>query len=1409
MINLLWYSTLYRSLLLPILCNYRQANPSPLTSPPNHCISTMTSSTRRKIASSKAARSNTITHGNCELDSHADSIVAGKNCVILNYTGKECDVSPYREDYESINNVPIVTAATAWQSPITGQTYILVFNEAIWMGEHMDQTLINPNQLRHYGVKVQDDPTSSLPLSIITEDNEFCMELIMDGTIVTAPTYSPSEDDLKNNPHIELSSPHHWNPKTVKFPKCTRTLEDVFGGGTRQLSAIHQDATTQEGLFGCVFNLNNIQRRISSLNQVKPINSTSTGQSLQRDASIDPGTSDVPLLPTFQSSGRHSDVTPQQLSERWGISINIASKTLQKTTQRFLRCAILPLSRRYRADRMFTRKTLSGDWSTDTFDGRCKSHAGNKYAQVFANKAYFSRIYPMDSKKKAGDALKVFCQEFGVPERLTFDGSKEQNCKGTQFMSQVRKHNIDYHTSEAALHNQNPVEGCIRELRRKWYRIMIRQRVPEPFWDYGLRWVSETSSMTFTSAGSLNGNIPITQVTGETMDISEYLDFGFYDQVWYKDNAGLAPEQPGRWLGVSSRTGRLMCYFILTQKGTVVSRSTVQRVTNLEQHTARVKDTFNKFDTAIATILKSPIRGYDGDKPNPEDWADLIENDDDFREEFETVYNSDNIKEADEATPDILNDTYLGMELALPRDGEGPEYARVTKRLRDKDGLPIGTANDNPIIDTRLYEVEYLDGHKASLAANAIAENLFAQVDEEGNRHVTMDSIMAHRVDGTQVTNDDAFIISHNGGKRRKETTKGWEILLQWKDGTTTWEKLKDVKESYPVQLAEYAHQCRIASEPALAWWVPHVLKKKHLIISKVKSKYWSRTHKFGIKVPKTVQDAIRIDKENGDTLWWDAILKEMKNVRIAFEEYDGNIDELTKKGYTKIDCHMIFDIKMGENFRRKARLVAGGHKTEAPSSITYSSVVSRDSVRIALLIAALNDLNVLSCDIQNAYLTAPCREKICIIAGHEFGSEAGKTMIIVRALYGLKSSGAAFRSFLAETLDDIGFKPSLADPDVWMRPAIKANGFKYWELILCYVDDLLCVHEDPSIALKQIQNNFKFKDDKIEEPATYLGGDLSKIDNKDGKQCWSLSSDKYCTAMVKNVEEVLKKKGIRLPSKCVAPIQHGYKPEMDCTAELKADGIQWYQEIVGCLRWAVELGRVDILLETSLMSQHLALPREGHLEQVLHIVGYLKSHAKFRLLFDSSKPRINEKWFQAYDWFDFYRHAKEAIPPDMPEPRGLEVTISCFVDANHAGNVKDRRSQTGILIFVNKAPIHWYSKRQATVESSTFGAEFCAMRVGADMIESLRYKLRMFGIPIDGPANVYCDNEAVYKNTVLPESTLKKKHHSIAYHRCRQAVAAGVMRVAKQGTTKNLADLFTKVLTVARRNFLLERFSY
>lgn len=196
-------------------------------------------------------------------------------------------------------------------------------------------------------------------------------------------------------------------------------------------------------------------------------------------------------------------------------------------------------------------------------------------------KVIFFRIYPTDKKSKAGDALRLFCQDFGVPEHLTFDSSKEQCSKGITFMKQILSHNINYHICEADLHNKNLVEGVILELSRKWYQVMICNKVPKQFWDYGLQWVSKTSSLTHTSVGNITGNIPFTSVTGETADLLEYLDFGFYDRVWFKDIASISSFEPARWLGVSHPIGRLMCYHVLTQRVTVVSRSTVQQVMNI------------------------------------------------------------------------------------------------------------------------------------------------------------------------------------------------------------------------------------------------------------------------------------------------------------------------------------------------------------------------------------------------------------------------------------------------------------------------------------------------------------------------------------------------------------------------------------------------------------------------------------------------------------------------------------------------------------------------------------------------------------------------------------------------------------------------------------------------------------
>jgi hypothetical protein len=268
-----------------------------------------------------------------------------------------------------------------------------------------------------------------------------------------------------------------------------------------------------------------------------------------------------------------------------------------------------------------------------------------------------------------------------------------------------------------------------------------------------------------------------------------------------------------------------------------------------------------------------------------------------------------------------------------------------------------------------------------------------------------------------------------------------------------------------------------------------------------------------------------------------------------------------------------------------------------------------------------------------------------------------------------------------------------------------------------------------------------------------------------------------------------------RLPNKVPTPLSSGYRPELDVSPLLKDEEANYYQQLIGVLRWAVELGRIDIAFPIAIMSKYLVQPREGHLNELFHLFGYLKSHDRSRIVLDASRPKVDESRFVKQDWTEFYRDAEEPIPPNAPEPRGNAIIMSCFVDANHAGDRVTRRSHTGIIIFLNRAPIIWYSKQQNTVETSTFGSEFVAARITVELIESLRYKLCMFGVPIEGPTNVYCDNDSVCSNSTKPESTLKKKHNAIAYHRVREAVAAGTIWVAWEPTNTNIADMLTKCL--------------
>ena len=297
----------------------------------------------------------------------------------------------------------------------------------------------------------------------------------------------------------------------------------------------------------------------------------------------------------------------------------------------------------------------------------------------------------------------------------------------------------------------------------------------------------------------------------------------------------------------------------------------------------------------------------------------------------------------------------------------------------------------------------------------------------------------------------------------------------------------------------------------------------------------------------------------------------------------------------------------------------------------------------------------------------------------------------------------------------------------------------------------------------------------------------------------WAFGSSQYVQAAVKNVEEYLTRKGQKLVAKAPTPLSSGYRPEIDVSPELSGADASYYHSLVGVLRWIVELGRADICVEVSMMSSHLALPREGHLKELFHIFAYLKKHHNAEMVFDPTPVEFDRSVFDQ-DW-TFLSYAceelREELPPNMPKPLGSSMTMRVFVDSDLAGCQLTRRSRTGFVVFLNGAPIYWFSKKQTACETSTFGSEFTAMKQAAEYVRGLRYKLRMMGITVDvdEPSFIFGDNQSVLANTSNPASTLKKKSNAISYHFVREGCARLEWRTAYVNTHENVSDLMTKCL--------------
>jgi Reverse transcriptase (RNA-dependent DNA polymerase) len=1318
-----------------------------------------------------------------EIDTRADTLCAGSTFILHESTGKVVDVSGFHDTYSAITDIQVGTCITAID--LEGETIIASFPQSLYFGDSMVHSLIPPAQLWDYGLTVDVVPkqyTDGMSLhGIHHPDDDIFIPFHLHGCISYFSTRLPTATEINECRWITFTSEREWEPYSDHFAESERAMIS-HTTNQRYPDPRHLHYNKEgEQLDG---------RYIKSMSTVENIDNKNnflhTFDSLY-----------TRFIRATSSTTHRSSVPHDVLAKRWGTSMSTVKETVQNTFQRGVRYLQGTLSRRFRTrQKQLSTNYLRTNVYTDTMFKDKTSVRGNTCVQIFVTSEGFVAGKCMKSKGDAYEILDWFCREYGVPQLLVSDNAKEETLGA---WGRVVKHFlIQQRVTEPYSSWQNRCEDEIREVRKHYSRIMAINRCPEAFWDFGMEYVLRLRQ--FLVRAAADGRSPIETITGETPDTSEFMDFDFFSWVKYRDTHEDRDEpiHLGRWLGISHEVGSPLTYWVLRQNGQITAKSTVRPLTPEEwkdevnknhrgEFDQSIKEIYGTYDASILNVFDNDdiadtiaagelAEGFDGDAHNIGDTA-----------------TSAAISDNTEVTETIRGpDLFQNAELFLPH-GDRNETAKVIGRKRDHDGNYIGRAHQNPVLDSRIFTVRFNDGEEKDISYNILAEHLYSQVDSEGNQYRIFREIINHRSNKRAVDKADMYRIV-NGKRIMKQTTAGWDFEVEWKDGSTSWIPLKELKETNAVDVATYAKENRIIEEPAFAWWAPHILKKLHRLIKLTKSRQVRRGYKFGIRVPQTVKEALQLDKENGDTLWYDAIMKEMGNVRIAFETLPK--DSKPPPGFKHVALMMVFDIKM--DFTRKARLVARGDQTAPPSTLTYSSVVSRESVRIAFLIAALNDLDVMMFDVGNAYLNAKTTEKLYTIAGIEFGAEEeGCILIIRRALYGLKSSGAAYRAHFAATLIELGFTSCRADPDVWLRPATKVNGFQYYEYLLTYVDDCLVLSEKPQAIIDTLQNDHGYRLKDVGPPTRYLGAEIGKYDHGDGTSSWYMSSRLYLKQAIAEVERKwgdLHKMFTR--GSLDIPMLPGSHPELDTTKFLDDNDTQLYQSYVGIIRWAIELGRIDLAFSGGVMARFSAAPRQGHMQDILRIFAYCKKHIDSKVVFEAKRRDFSDVDWATYDWRQFYPDiVGEFFPSGQPKPRGNEMDISIFCDAAHATCHTTRRSTTGIMTFINGAPINWYSKRQNTIESSTFGSEFVALRIATEMNEALRYKLRMMGVPIVGASNCFCDNQSVVTNAILPHSTLSKKHNSVAYHKVRESVAMGIIRIAHEKGKHNLSDCLTKFL--------------
>ena len=878
---------------------------------------------------------------------------------------------------------------------------------------------------------------------------------------------------------------------------------------------------------------------------------------------------------------------------------------------------------------VFSISRCSEAGATDTiFSDTPAVDDGSTMAQFFCgHDTLVCDAYGIKSTKQFINTLSDKIRKWGAMDTLISDGGKYDISKGvTDFLHSLF---IQDYQSESYHQDQNKTETCFGPAKRYTNTVMNTSGYLACCWLLCLQYIFVV--LHHLASPTLQGIYPGQALQGTTPDISFMLHSSFYESVYYRIDSS---EPDFNFPSSSNDNKGYWAGFAANQCDSLTWRT-------LTEDTQRIiicSGIQSVLSTTTNQCLASPS-GEGTTLPFPIPYPQQSKNSlplDPFAEStanFEQFVNSQSGEDEDNPIPmaniDIPN--LLGRSFLLPPEDNGEHHMAKIIDIDD---------HGQPLEDIKFKLKINKDQAEEIMSYNQLMDYIQKGTDGEEDP----DSLFKFR-----------DIVAHQGPLESIDPDqKGskYNVMVEWESGEVTYEPLTLISKEDPINCAVYAKKHDLLD--TTRWNHP----KRHAKISKRLIRAVKQSRIRQVRASARYQHGFQVP-ENSNTHWQDAMDLEL----------------------TQIHEYKVFKDTSKHDEKFKARLVADGHLTKEP-------VVSLRSLRMVVFLSQLNDFKIWGADVGNAYLEAYTDEKLCIIVGPEFKELQGHLLIMIKTLHGTHSGGARWHDRLFDILQELKFKPSKADPDVWMRPE---PGGTCYEYIAVYVDDLAIAAKDPQAFCNELKKRYNLKLKGVGHLEYHLGCTYKK--DPDG----TLAADprRYVNKILESYERMFREK----PRKFRPPLEGGDHPEPHTPELCDEHQTNQFQTLIGQLQWLISPGHFDIAVHVMSLSRFRTQPRKGNPDRAKRIVGYLLFLPDGTIIFRTEEPDLLSLKDQVYDWTrSVYSGACEQIPHDIPKPLGKHGQTTHYVDANLHNDLATGKVVTAVLHFLNQTPNDAYSKRHHLV---------------------------------------------------------------------------------------------------------------